>query len=85
MSVDAVMIRARASTRDILRELAEAEGVSLIDALERVVAQAKEQQLLAELTTTLDGHVHAVIDETVLLDAAVAGDGLDPDDDFSDW
>jgi hypothetical protein len=85
MSTEAVMIRARVGTRDTLRELADRDGVSLIDALERVVEQAKEQQLLAELVVTLDGHAHAVIEQSAALDEVVAGDGLDPDDDFSDW
>lgn len=85
MSEEAVMIRARASTRDALRELADADNLSLIEALDRLVKNAREARLLIEVTTTLNDHVHAVVAETETFDAAAGAEGLDPDEDFSDW
>lgn len=79
------MIRARASTRDALRELAEAEGATLIEMLDRVVSDAREARLLAAVETTLSGHVHAIIVDTEAFDAELGSEGLNPSDDFSDW
>lgn len=84
MAIDAVMIRARASTRDALRELADAEGTSLIEMLDRLVRAAHEQRVLAAVETTLGGHVHAIVLETEELDG-LASDGLSLDEDFSRW
>lgn len=78
------MIRARTSTRDALRELAEAEQLTLIETLDRVVRSAHEARLLAALGTSLAEHAHAVAAETKELDSAFSSDGLS-EDDFSDW
>lgn len=85
MPEEAVMIRARASTRDALRELAEAEGATLIEMLDRVVSSAREERLLAAVESTLSNHVHAIAVDTEALDAEIGSEGLNPDDDFSDW
>jgi hypothetical protein len=85
MTEEAVMIRARASTRDALRELADAEKATLIEMLDRVVTQANEARLLAAVETTLSGHSHAIALETSTLDEELGAEGLDADEDFSDW
>ena len=79
------MIRARTSTRDALREIAESENSTLIETLDRLVKRAHEERLLAAVEVSLGDHAHAMLAETEVLDDAVAADGLDPDDDFSDW
>lgn len=79
-----VMIRARAETRDALKEIAASKGSTAIDALDEIVAQAREASLLAALSTSLATDASAIAADTVALDA-VAADGLNPDDDFSDW
>lgn len=89
MADEGVMIRARASTRDALRELARADDASLIETLDRIVREAHEARILAATVTTLaDGtagdHVHAIAADARKLDETSA-DGLDPDEDFSDW
>lgn len=79
------MIRARASTRDTLRELAEAEGATLIEMLDRVVSDAREERLLAAVEATLSDHVHAIAADTEAFDAELGSEGLNPSEDFSDW
>jgi hypothetical protein len=84
MAVGQVMIRTHAATRDALRELAEAENTSLIEMLDRLVRRAHEERVLGAVVATLGGHVHAIAAETDSLDA-LASDGLDPREDFSEW
>jgi hypothetical protein len=70
MATDEVMIWAHKATRDRLRELAEAEGTSLVEMLDRLVRRAHEDRFLSAVATTL---------------GSAAADGLDPVDDFSGW
>lgn len=79
-----VMIRARAETRDALKELAASTGSTSIDTLDQLVSEAREASLLAALATSLSTDAEAIADETKALDS-VATDGLNPNDDFSDW
>ncbi|MBJ7459326.1 MAG: hypothetical protein JHD02_09085 [Thermoleophilaceae bacterium] len=79
-----VMIRARAETRDALKELAVSRGSTAIDTLDQLVAEAHESSLLAALATSLVADAKAIAADTRALDA-VAADGLNPADDFSDW
>lgn len=85
MPDSAVMIRARRSTRDALKEIAERRNTSLIDALDQIVRDVREEELIAAVAVSLGEHAHAVALETRALDDATAADGLDPDDDFSGW
>ncbi len=86
MADEAVMIRARASTRDALREIAEERNTSLIEALDQIVQSAREERLLAAVAITLSGeHLHAVVAETEALDRGIGSEGLSGDEDFSDW
>lgn len=48
-------------------------------------ACAARSRLLTAVMATLSGHQHVIAAETAALDEAVAGDGLDDSDDFSDW
>lgn len=79
-----VMIRARAETRDALKELAALNGATSIDTLDLLVSEAREASLLAALASSLSTDAKAIAAETKALDA-VAADGLSPNDDFSDW
>jgi pyridoxal biosynthesis lyase PdxS len=79
-----VMIRAREETRDALREIADASGTTAIEALDRIVSDAREAGLLAALSSSLTTGADDIANETRELDA-VAGDGLKPADDFADW
>ncbi|MGK2878016.1 MAG: hypothetical protein ACSLFF_05515 [Solirubrobacterales bacterium] len=79
-----VMIRARPETRDALKELAATNGSTAIETLDRIVAQAREANLLAELEDSLATDLETIALDTKSLDA-VASDGLNPDDDFSGW
>jgi len=79
-----VMIRARAETRDALKELAASTGSTSIDTLDQLVTEAREAALLAALTNSLSADAEAIAAETKSLDSVLA-DGLNPNDDFSDW
>jgi hypothetical protein len=79
-----VMIRARVETRDALKELAAESGSTAIDTLDALVSMAKEARLLAALSRSLTDDAEAIALDTKALDA-VAADGLNPADDFSDW
>jgi hypothetical protein len=81
---DTVVIRARPATRALLRELAEANGASAIDTLERVIREAAEQRLLGALTDDLSLVREGDEAERRAWDATLI-DGLDPSEDFSSW
>ena len=60
MPDSAVMIRARRSTRDALKEIAERRNTSLIDALDQIVRDVREEELIAAVAVSLGEHAHAV-------------------------
>ena len=81
---ETVIIRARRETRDLLRDLAEVDGATAIDTLERVIREASEARLLKALTADLSSAPEH--DEAELAEWDVTlEDGLDPDEDFSSW
>ncbi|MGA2164178.1 MAG: toxin-antitoxin system protein [Solirubrobacteraceae bacterium] len=81
---ETVIIRARRETRDLLRDLAEVDGATAIDTLERVIREASEARLLKALTADLSSAPER--DEAELAEWDVTlEDGLDPDEDFSSW
>lgn len=89
---ETVIIRARRETRDLLRELAEVDGATAIDTLERVIREASEALLLKALTADLsaaperDEAEPAECDEAELAEWEVTlEDGLDPNENFSSW
>jgi hypothetical protein len=78
------MIRAREETRDALREIAESNGTTAIEALDRIVSEAREATLLAALSSSLAKDAAEIAADARAMDS-VAADGLNPNDDFSDW
>jgi hypothetical protein len=79
-----VVIRARPETRDLLNHLAQEDGTTAIDTLERLIRGAAEARLLTALATDLAAAPERDPEELVVWDATLA-DGLDPDEDFSAW
>lgn len=80
-----VMIRARAETRDALKELAATNGSTAIETLDQIVAQARETSLLEAVSRSLTDDAEAIALDTAAFDDVVAADGLNAADDFSDW
>lgn len=67
-----------------MRDLAEVDGATAIDTLERVIREASEARLLKALTADLSSAPER--DEAELAEWDVTlEDGLDPDEDFSSW
>ena len=81
---DTVIIRARRETRDLLHELAQDDGATAIDTLERLIREAAEARLLKAVVTDLSAALEATESELMIWDASLA-DGLDPAEDFSAW
>jgi hypothetical protein len=81
---ETVIIRARRETRDLLRGLAQVDGATAIDTLERVIREASEVRLLKALTADLSSAPERGEAELVGWEVTL-GDGLDPDEDFSSW
>ncbi len=86
---DTVVIRARRTTRELLHELAHKRGTTVIDALEKLVSEASDAELLSAVTSDLScapstaGRTPA--DAALAAWDATLADGLDPDEDFSSW
>ncbi len=81
---NAVVIRARRETRDLLHDLAKASGATAIDTLDRLVREAAEERLLEGLVNDLSSAPGLDATELRVWDASLM-DGLDPDEDFSSW
>lgn len=79
-----VVLRARSETRSLLRELANEDGTTVIDTLDRLVREAAEARLLGAVVADLSSAKGCDEAESAGWDASL-GDGLDPDEDFSSW
>lgn len=79
-----VVLRARQETRGLLRELARADGATVIDTLDRLVKEAAEARLLGTVAADLSPTSDREQTDLASWDASL-GDGLDPDEDFSGW
>jgi hypothetical protein len=81
---ETVIIRARRETRDLLRDLAQVDGATAIDTLERVIREASEVRLLKALISDLSSAPERGEAELAAWEVTLE-DGLDPDEDFSSW
>ena len=79
-----VVIRARPETRDLLNHLAQEEGATAIDTLERLIRDAAEARLLSALAADLAAPAERDPEESAVWDSTLA-DGLDPGEDFLAW
>lgn len=79
---ETVVIRARRETRDLLNDLARADGATAIDMLERLIRETAEARLRRAVVSDLSSP--AAEPELAAWDATLA-DGLDQDEDFASW
>lgn len=80
--LETVVIRARRETRDLLNDLARADGATAIDMLERLIRETAEARLRRAVASDLSSP--SAKPELAAWDATLA-DGLDQDEDFASW
>jgi hypothetical protein len=80
---ETVVIRARRETRDLLHDLARADGATAIDMLERLIRETAEARLRRAVASDLSSPA-ATEPEPAVWDASLA-DGLNQDEDFASW
>lgn len=81
---ETVVIRARRETRDLLNDLAQEDGATAIDTLERLVREAAEAHLLKAVTMDLSSPAEVAEAEFAAWDGTLA-DGLNSDESFASW
>lgn len=80
---ETVVIRARRETRDLLHDLAQEEGATAIDMLERLIRETVEARLRRAVAADLSSPA-TTEPELAAWDASLA-DGLEQDEDFASW
>lgn len=80
---ETVVIRARRETRDLLQDLARADGATAIDMLERLIRETAEARLRRAVSSDLSSPA-TTEPELAAWDVSLA-DGLDQDEDFASW